>query len=111
MVAPSIVMPVSFTVPLGSQMCCPGEAKKQAERQAAFRRASMTINIPSLTNAPPGIAPPPRAQLSTAAGGLADDIDRFAKMRDNGILDEEEFKIVKAKTLGVAAPGRVLLQA
>ena len=80
-----------------------------------FRSTLLSICTLSdrLCLAPPGISvTPPQAQLSTAAGGLADDIDRFAKMRDNGILDDEEFKIVKAKTLGVsAAPGRVLLQA
>ncbi len=37
---------------------------------------------------------------AAAAGNLADQLERLAKLRDNGVLTQEEFDVQKAKFLG-----------
>jgi len=49
---------------------------------------------PAATSASASAAPPPGAPSTTT------ELERLAKLRDDGVLTEEEFQVQKAKILG-----------
>jgi putative oligomerization/nucleic acid binding protein len=59
-------------------------------------RSAQSAEPADAAKAPPEPAPPPAAE----GPDVIDQLKRFAELRDQGILTEEEFAVQKAKLLG-----------
>lgn len=74
------------------------EARRSVERQQEHERHLEEIRALRAPQTPePGPAPLPTA----VAAGLAEELERVAKLRQDGLVTEEEFTALKRKLLGV----------
>ncbi len=78
------------------------EERRSMERQEQAAEASAYEQ--QQPEAPPADAPPPVAEAPTQTG-ISDDtvsqLERLGKLKEEGVLSEEEFAAEKAKILGI----------
>lgn len=77
-------------------------AASQPKSATAARRKS--AKRPARRPASRQVASPITSGLPEDGGGVADELDRIAKLRGQGLLSETEFRAGKAKILGIAMP-------
>ncbi|PZF81300.1 SHOCT domain-containing protein [Jiangella anatolica] len=76
-------------------------SRRQAERwqRQAYEEQAMAAP-PAAAAAPPAAAPAPPAAAPQAGDSLADQLDRLADLKAQGVLTDEEFAAAKARLLG-----------
>lgn len=75
------------------------EARRAVERQQEHERHLEEIRALRAPPAPP--SPQVDSPVAGPAAGFADELERIAKLRQDGLVTEEEFAALKRKLLGV----------